>query len=137
MSYFFFIFLFYSFVGWLIDSGYRSFLNHGWVRGGFSVLPFAPSYGFGAVLLFSLGPFMTPLPLGMQWMLLGFFFAAYEYACGHLGVLLNKRRLWDYSGGFLNIQGHTDLLHAIYWATLSLWVFYWFHPWLFEILFKT
>ena len=80
---------------------------------------------------------MTPLPLGMQWMLLGFFFAAYEYACGHLGVLLNKRRLWDYSGGFLNIQGHTDLLHAIYWATLSLLVFYWFHPWLFEILFKT
>ena len=132
----FYLFLFYGFVGWLIDSGYRSFLDRRWVRGGFSFLPFAPSYGFAAILLFSFGSILVPFPFVVQWIFLGFFFAAYEYVCGHLGVFLNNRRLWDYSEGFLNLHGHTDLLHAVYWATLSLVVLHWFHPWLVEIFSK-
>lgn len=129
----FFIFVFYSLAGWCIDSGYRSMVDRRWSRGGFSPLPFTPSYGLGAVMLVAVGPSITPLSYLSQWILLGLLFAAYEYACGHLSILFVRRRLWDYSEGFLNVHGHTDLLHGLYWATLSLLTLHWFHPWLMAV----
>lgn len=128
------IFAFYGVVGWVIDSAYRTITRGAWERGGFSILPFTPSYGFAAVLLLALGPTLSNYALAIQWLVLGLFFAAYEYVCGHIGVLVMRRRLWDYSNGFLNVDGHTDLLHAAYWATLSLLTLYWFHPWIRQII---
>lgn len=131
---FFFLFIFYGMVGWLLDSGYRSLTDRRWTRGGFSKLPFTPSYGLGAVILLAIGPSIILWPLLVQWVVLGLLFAVYEYLCGHLSLLFVRRRLWDYSDGFLNIHGHTDLLHGIYWATLSLFTLHWFHPWMENLL---
>ncbi len=130
----FWIFVFYSCLGWLLDSCYRSLVDRTWKKGGFSLLPFAPSYGIGAVTLFTLSPIVETYPLFLEWILFGIFFGAYEYLCGRITVLLFNRRLWDYSKNVLNIQGHTDLLHAIYWATLSLLTLYVFHPWFLSTL---
>jgi len=127
-------FFVYGFLGWIIDSGYRSLECKKWTRGGFSFLPFTPSYGLAAVILIFATPYVLPLPHGVQWLILGVVFAAYEYACGHLSVLVMKRRLWDYTGHFLNLHGHTDFLHALYWATLAYAVLHWFHPWLAYLL---
>lgn len=127
-------FFFYGFIGWLIDSGYRSLVERRWTRGGFSILPFAPSYGLASVILLGIGPSLLVWPLWSQWVFLGVFFAAYEYAAGHVSIFVTKRRLWDYSQGFLNLHGHTDFLHAIYWATLAFATLHWFHPWLLHLL---
>ncbi len=127
-------FFFYGFVGWVIDSGYRSLVDRRWTRGGFSFLPFTPSYGLAGVILLWIGPSIIVWPYWIQWVFLGFLFAMYEYVCGHIAVFIHKRRLWDYSGGFLNLHGHTDLLHAVYWATLSLVVLHWVHPWLIRLV---
>lgn len=129
---FLFFFLFYGVVGWFIDSGYRSIVNRSWTRGGFSKLPFTPSYGLGAVILLAIGPSIILWPLQVQWVVLGLVFAVYEYLCGYLSLFVMKRRLWDYSNGLLNLHGHIDLLHSIYWATLSLLTLHLFHPWLKE-----
>ena len=134
MSDYIFLFLFYGLVGWVIDSSYRSLTERRWVRGGFSVLPFTPSYGLAAVMLFAIGPMLLAWPLWLQWIFLGMLFSIYEYLCGHVSILIMRRRLWDYSHGFLNLHGHTDLLHAIYWATLSLITLHWFHPWLLSFI---
>ena len=127
-------FFFYGVLGWCIDSGYRSLLAKRWEPGGFSRFPFTPSYGAAAVLLLQLAPIILSLAPILQWMALGIMLAAYEYLCGHLAIHFTRRRLWDYSKGFLNIHGHTDLLHAGYWATLSFIVIHYFHPWIVRIV---
>lgn len=130
-----FAFVFYGWIGWVIDSGYRSLVDRKWVRGGFSFLPFAPSYGFGAVVLLAVAPAVLRLPVPVQWVVLGMIFGVYEYCCGRIAVLVMKRRLWDYSGGRFHVHGHTDLLHAAYWATLALITVHVVHPWVLETFF--
>lgn len=126
------IFLFYGVVGWIIDSGYRTLVDKKWSPGGFSMLPFTPSYGAAAVLLFWAGPLIMHWPVAIQLVVLGLVFGTFEYVCGHLSILFMRKRLWDYSKGFWNIHGHADLLHTIYWAFLSYGALHWFHPWLLE-----
>jgi uncharacterized membrane protein len=124
-----FLFFLYSFIGWTLDSGYRSIKHRTWVHGGMWKLPLTPIYGFGAFILLGIAPYITPLPFAVQWIFLGSFFATYEYLSGCIVVRVLKRRLWDYSDGFLNAGGHTDLVHGIYWATLSTFFLYHLHPW--------
>ncbi len=127
------IFFLYSFLGWIIDSCYRSLAAHKWTRGGFSFLPLAPTYGLGVTILLSLGHYLLALPLFVQWCILGVFFAGYEYFCGQMAVIFLNRRLWDYSKSFLNMHGHTNLLHAVYWATLAIFTLHWLHPFILRV----
>lgn len=128
-----FSFFLYGCIGWIIDSAYRSIVDRKWVRGGCTALPFTPSYGFGAVILLIIGPTILLLPLAVQWLALSAIFGMYEYMCGHVTVRIFHRRLWDYSRARLNIHGHTDLLHAIYWGTLALLVLHYVNPWVFSL----
>ena len=128
------VFLFYGFLGWILDSLYRSLVDRQWKHGGFSRFPIAPTYGLGAIILLLLSPLLQPLPFFIEILLLGIIFGIYEYLCGIFSLLVFKKRFWDYSKGFLNVQGQTDLLHATYWAILSFVVMRWFHPWIITIL---
>lgn len=128
-------FLLYGCIGWIIDSVYRSLKHRTWTPGGFSFLPFAPSYAVAAILLIDyLGPLFFDLSLLLQWFVFGLIFGFFEYICGHLSLIFVHRRLWDYSNGFMNIDGHTDLLHTVYWATLSIFVLHLFHPWIVSLI---
>ncbi len=124
------IFLYYGFLGWIIDSLYRSIVDRTWKRGGFSRFPLAPTYGLGAILLILIGPVILPLPFWLELIVLGLIFSTYEYLCGIFSLSVMKRRFWDYSKSFLNVHGQTDLLHGIYWALLSYTVLHKMHPWI-------
>lgn len=126
-------FVLYGFVGWVLDSAYRSIVDKKWVRGGFSAFPFTPSYGIGAAILVVIGPSILQFSYPVQWLLLGIIFGGYEYVCGRVTMLFMKRRLWDYSHARLNLHGHTDLLHAVYWATLAFLVLHYVNPWVFSV----
>ncbi len=52
MDYYNIIFLIYSFLGWVLESVYKSLLTRKIVNSGFITGPFCPIYGFGAVILY-------------------------------------------------------------------------------------
>ena len=125
-------FFLYGFIGWVLDSVYRSMVDRRWARGGCTFLPFTPSYGIGAVILLVIGPTIVQFSYPVQWLLLGVIFGGYEYLCGRVTVRVFRRRLWDYSRERMNIHGHTDLRHIVYWATLAFLVLHYVNPWVFS-----
>ena len=129
-----FWFFFYSFLGWIIDSTYRSIILRQLQNGGsIPLIPFCPIYGVGAMANLFIFPFLFPLPLPTQFILLMVLLGGVEYIGGIIALILWKRRLWDYRGHFLNIQGHTDFFHAFLWGILGLIFLYVIHPFFVEL----
>lgn len=126
-------FFIYGFIGWLMDSVYGSFLAGQIVLGGMFKsfllpIPFAPIYGFGAlVIILFRKPLWDKHPL-LSVPLIGLIATTVEYFGGVITVALFHHRAWDYSGNFLNLQGHISLFYAILWMALG-WAFIKFiHP---------
>ena len=47
-----FIFVTYSFIGWILESLYKSILQKRIVNSGFLIGPFCPIYGYGALIMY-------------------------------------------------------------------------------------
>ncbi|MFA5127739.1 MAG: putative ABC transporter permease [Patescibacteria group bacterium] len=126
-------FVIYGFIGWLIDSMYRSFEAGQIIFGGMFLsfywpIPFAPIYGFGALILIAFkkvlwnkNPFLVVPAVGI-------ILTAVEYLGGEFTLAVLQHRAWDYSKNFLNFRGHIDLLNGLCWMALG-WAFVKFiHP---------
>lgn len=121
-------FLAYSFIGWLLDTAVRSLLAGRFVRGGFSKLPVAPVYGFGALLALAAAPHIRHWPLLLQGLVLALLLGAYEWLSGEATSRLFRRRLWDYPSNALNLRGFTDAVHAAAWGALGLFLIHVLQP---------
>lgn len=108
-------FLFFSFLGWAIDSGYRSYQERKWINAGYFQGPVCPIYGFGALTLIFIFKYFSDLPhlilifLGTTALIL------VEFMGGLFSETVLKVKLWDYSSSRFNWRGHIDLLHSFYW----------------------
>jgi len=109
-------FFFYSFVGWLMDTSYRSILARAFAPGSFFPVPMCPIYGFGALLVIFLHRAFPSAPLVLQGLIYGVLLALLEYLTGYFALLFFHRRLWYYAGGWLNLGHFTDLSHAVLWG---------------------
>lgn len=118
-------FLVFSFVGWIIDSGYRSFLDKKWINAGYFKGLVCPIYGFGGVILLYIFKNFGELPLAMQIILASVAMIMVEYAGGIFSERILKIKLWDYSSSRFHLGGHIDLLHSFFWILLSI-IFYFF-----------
>lgn len=117
----FWIFFIGSFIGVVVevifclavDQRYES-------RSGVIYGPFNPVYGFGAVVI----------TMALYWLrnkrdiwvficggLLG---AAFEYVCSWYQETFLGTVSWDYSNTFMNINGRTNLMYALFWGLLSI-----------------
>lgn len=128
----FFFFVFYSFLGFLLETVYRSLVSKRIVYPGFLFGPYCPIYGFG---LISLLVFLVPVKDNLILFLISAFFLSslLEYVTGYLMETLLDLRLWDYSKKPLNINGRISLEYSIYWTLLSYLFIYWIHPF-FEVM---
>lgn len=129
---YFLSFIFYSFIGWILDSSYSSLINGKIIYGGIfktwrKPIPLAPIYGFGTLLLIISYDLLKTSGLLFQLVYLAVILSLLEYISGWLSVKILKRRVWDYSDSFLNIHGHIDLWHTISWTILGL-IFLYIHP---------
>jgi len=121
-------FMIYSFIGWIYESGLRTFTNKHWYNSGFLNGPYVPIYGFGAILdLYFLGGLKDPLQI--------FFCSAIincllEYLTSYVMEKLFHARWWDYSRQFLNINGRVCLLGFVVFGSFAAAVILYFHPWL-------
>lgn len=125
---FFFVF---SFIGWIIDSLYSSFILHKKRSSGyFRAMPFCTIYGIGGLLLFTVFLYFETFPPVVPIVFGSLAAILLEYTGGWFCVLILKERLWDYSYRKIHLHGHVDLVHSFYWVILSTVMYYGIYPYM-------
>ena len=116
--YFVAYFIIYSFVGWVLESVYKSVGQRKLVNSGFLIGPVCPIYGTGAILMIlTLSSFKNnPILLFISAF---FILSILEYIVGFLLEKIFKTKYWDYSNLKFNIKGRVCLKNSIYWGILG------------------
>ena len=123
ISYFFV----YSFIGWLLESIYKTILQKKVVNSGFLLGPFCPIYGFGALIMYlSLRNLTNNIFVLFLFGLI--VLSIFEYIVGVFLEVVFKTKYWDYSKNKFNIQGRVCLKNSIYWGILGIIFMKMIHP---------
>ena len=93
---YFLVFIFYSFLGWLMEviltySSDKKFVNRGFLIG-----PYCPIYGWGVLLIMFILKRYLDRPIGLFCMAV-IICSVLEYLTSYLMEKLFKARWWDYS----------------------------------------
>lgn len=122
-----FYFALYSFIGWCIESIYKTILDKKWVNSGFLYGPFCPIYGFGVVLMILL---LKPLPHNIFIIFITsmVLLTIWEYAAAVILEKIFKTKYWDYSNLKFNFQGRICLKNSIYWGIMGTMFTFIVHP---------
>jgi uncharacterized membrane protein len=131
LLHYFLYFSFTAFIGWILESTYRSITEKHFANAGFLSGPFVPIYGFGALIIALIGQFLANLPPVLFWSALILSPTVLEYLAavileGYFGLTL-----WDYKHEFLNLQGRICLKFSVFWAILVLFAHQILEPWAF------
>lgn len=121
MSQWLFLFYFYCFLGWCVESTYVSLKEKPphWINRGFMRGPFLPLYGSGAIMMLVVSaPFQHNIALTYVAGCIGA--TILEYITGVTMEALFKVRYWDYSDQPLNFQGHICLGTSLSWGFLTI-----------------
>ena len=127
--------LIYSFLGWVIESVYKSICQRKLINSGFLYGPICPIYGFGAIIMYLFLDSIRNNPILV--FIIGFIvLTIWEYI---VGVFLEKvfhTKYWDYSKNKFNFQGRICLLNSLFWGILAVAFIYIIHPFVEQILSK-
>ena len=111
-------FITYSFLGWVMESIFRSICERKLINTGFLIGPFCPIYGVGAIImLLFLKNFSNNILLLFVVSII--VLTIWEYL---VGVLLEKMfhtKYWDYSNNKFNFQGRICLMNSLFWGILG------------------
>ena len=124
-------FIIYSFLGWVMESVLKTYVQKKPVNSGFLYGPFCPIYGFGAVFMFlCLNVFANNTFL--LFIIAFFTLSLWEYTVGVLLEKLFHTKYWDYSENKFNIKGRVCLLNSLFWGFLGVIFIKFMHPWISE-----
>lgn len=128
-------FITYSFLGWIMESIFRSIGERKLINTGFLKGPFCPIYGIGAIImLVFLRNFSDNLiVLFIASMIV---FTIWEYIVGVLLEKLFHTKYWDYSNNKFNFQGRICLMNSIFWGILGIVLTKYIHPFIESIVVK-
>jgi len=122
----FLLFIFYSFLGWLMEVTckliqYKRFINRGFLMG------ICPIYGHGAIImLILLKDFASnPFILFVMSMLVC---TTLEYLTSYFMEKLFSARWWDYSNKKFNINGRVCLRNTLCFGILAIVLVYFLNP---------
>ncbi len=123
----FLYFIFYSFLGWLMETCYCSICEHRLVPRGFLYGPICPIYGTGVLLMIL---FFTPLTqnLILFYVVAVIVMSSWEYFVAWLLETTTHIKYWDYSHFRFNLKGRICLWVALVWGILSYLVIFFIHP---------
>ena len=123
----FLLFIFYSFLGWLMEVTckliqYKRFINRGFLMG-----PICPIYGHGAIImLILLKDFASnPFILFVMSMLVC---TTLEYLTSYFMEKLFSAIWWDYSNKKFNINGRVCLRNTLCFGILAIVLVYFLNP---------
>ncbi len=128
-------FILYSFLGWVMESIFRSICEKKLINTGFLRGPFCPIYGIGSIIMLLLLQRFENMPILLFLMSL-IILTAWEYI---VGVLLEKifhTKYWDYSNHRFNFQGRICLTNSIYWGILGVLFIKYIHPFIQSLILK-
>lgn len=121
-----FCFVFYSIVGWVVESIYMSICNKKLTNRGFGFGPFCPIYGFGATFFYYVLVRFASSKVAV------FFIASigatiFEFLVGIAMIKFLGELWWDYNDKPFNYKGILCLESTIAWGVYGLGVVYWLH----------
>lgn len=124
---YFFYFIIYSFLGYICEVVYVAIITKHIGDRGFLFGPLVPIYGFGALLIlvslnWAYNYWYLVLPLGFL------ITSSLEYIVSFFMELMFKKRWWDYSDKFLNINGRVCLRNSLMFTALVVLVIYVLQP---------
>lgn len=129
----FLLFIFYSFLGWLMEVTckliqYKRFINRGFLMG-----PICPIYGHGAIImLILLKDFASnPFILFVMSMLVC---TTLEYLTSYFMEKLFSARWWDYSNKKFNINGRICLEYAMLFGIGGTLIMYFINPMIINVM---
>lgn len=111
-------FIVYSFLGWVMESVFRSIIEKKLINTGFLRGPFCPIYGIGAIIMLVFLERFQDNPVLLFFISI-IILTAWEYV---VGVFLEKSfhtKYWDYSDHKYNFQGRICLTNSICWGFLG------------------
>lgn len=121
-----FYFIIYSFLGWCLESIYKTIILRKLTNSGFLYGPFCPMYGIGAVIMIIAGKISNNIFI--IFLLAFVIFTLWEYLVAIVLEKLFKTKYWDYSELKFNFQGRICLKNSIYWGILGVGLIYIIHP---------
>ena len=120
-------FITYSFLGWIMESIFRSICEKKIINTGFLKGPFCPIYGVGAIImLLFLKKFADNL--AVLFIVSVVVLTIWEYLVGVLLEKLFHTKYWDYSKNKFNFQGRICLTNSIFWGILGVVFVKYIHP---------
>lgn len=129
---YFLVFIFYSFVGWILEVLNFIFREKKIVNRGFLIGPYCPIYGFGSLFITI---FLTKYKVDLFGLFVKTMFicAILEYLTSYIMERLFKTRWWDYSNNKFNINGRICLETMILFGIGGILIIYVVNPLLFAI----
>ncbi|MBR0350217.1 MAG: putative ABC transporter permease [Clostridia bacterium] len=126
-------FIIYSFLGWILESIFRSFCEKRIVNTGFLIGPVCPIYGLGAlIMLLTLGQLKGNYVL--IFIISFLMLTLWEYVVGVFLEKVFKTKYWDYSDHKIQFQGRICLTNSIAWGFLGVGFINIIHPFLESVL---
>ena len=123
----FYLFIFYSFLGWITETTFVSINRKQFVNMGFLDGPFSPIYGSGALaIILLIFPFRHNFFLFFTMSII--VASIIEYITSLFFEKFFNITWWDYSDKPFNIQGRICLEYSFYWGILSALVLTFIHP---------
>ncbi len=123
----FLYFLWYSFLGWAMETAFCSIQEKRFVARGFLKGPICPIYGVGVLMMIvCLTPLISIPPLFYAAALVSM--SAWEYLVGWLLEVTTHMKYWDYSNVPLNLHGRICLPVSLWWGLAAYLVIRLIHP---------
>ncbi len=110
------LFLIYSFAGWLLETIASAVKQKMFVNRGLVNLPFCILYGISAVFIIVLASDLDGIWLFIGSTILATFF---EWVASHLIEACYHERWWDYSQMRFNVDGYISLGTSLFWGVLA------------------
>lgn len=126
-------FCIYSFLGYLMESTYISFFEKKWYSSGLLDGPYIPLYGFGAIVLIVITPFVQSSCF-LTFISGSLLMTALEYFTSIYLEKVFHRNIWDYSQYRYNYHGRICIFYSLLWGIIAVILIYFIHPYLSSIL---
>lgn len=128
-------FVIYSFLGWILESVFRSFCERKIINTGFLIGPFCPIYGTGALIMYFTLGFLKDNPV-LVFLMAVVMLTLWEYLVGVFLEKVFKTKYWDYSDHKIQFQGRICLTNSIAWGFLGVGFVNIIHPFIVSVIEK-
>ncbi len=127
ISMLFLYFVFYSFLGWIMETTYCSILEKRFVARGFLYGPICPIYGVGVLMMICWFAPLKGNPL-VFYVVATLCMSTWEYLVGWFLETTTHIKYWDYSMFRFNLHGRICLHICLIWGVLAYVVIFFIHP---------